>query len=102
MNSQFVPALRGSEGRHVFVETVGRVSFFHYDPYSQVFAKLMRGFERDAQDARELVRSGMVEPGKLRTLVDAIPDSAYAKYPRYSKALASRAVEAFLAGLAKS
>jgi hypothetical protein len=94
---QFVPPLRGSEGRHVFVEAVGRVSYYHYDPYSQVFAKLVRGLERDVEDARDFLKSGMVEPGRLRSLVEAIPDSAYAKYPSLSRAAATFAVDAFLA-----
>ena len=95
---QFVPALGGSEGRHVFVQTVGRVSYYHYDPYSQVFAKLVRGLDRDLEDARAFVRSGMVEPARLRSLVEAIPDSAYAKYPNLSRAAASQAVESLLSG----
>ena len=30
----FVPGLPGSELRHVFIETNGPVSFYHYDPYA--------------------------------------------------------------------
>lgn len=97
---QFVPALRNSAGRHLFIETVGRVAFFHYDPYAQVLAKLVRGFERDLEDARHFVGSGMVEPGKLRTLVAAIPESAYARYPSLSRTAVAEAVEAFLRDLA--
>jgi len=92
----FVPPLRGSERRHVFVETVGRVSYFHYDPYAQVLAKVVRGFERDILDARAFLKSGMVEPARLRALVEAIPASAYAKYPNLSRAAVLQAVEAFL------
>ena len=58
----FVPALRGTDGRHVFIETIGRVSFSHYDPYAQVLSKVVRGFERDVEDARQFLRSGMVDP----------------------------------------
>jgi hypothetical protein len=96
---QFVPELRGRDGRHVFVATVGRVSYYHYDPYSQVFAKVVRGLDRDLEDARAFIRTGMVEPEKLRSLVDAIPDSAYAKYPHLSRAAASMSVETLLSGL---
>ena len=78
------------------METVGRVSFFHYDPYAQVLAKVVRGFERDMLDARAFLKSGMVEPARLRALVEAIPASAYAKYPSLSRAAVLQAVEAFL------
>ncbi len=93
---RFVPPLKGSADRHVFVETLGRVSFFHYDPYAQVLSKVVRGFDRDLEDARRFVRSGMVDPGRLRALVEAIPRSAYARYPSLSRAAVEQAVDAFL------
>ena len=40
----FVPPLEGSESRHVLIETVDRVSFYHYDPYAQLLSKVVRGF----------------------------------------------------------
>jgi len=95
----FVPALRGSARRHVFIETVGRVSYFHYDPCAQVLSKVVRGFERDMDDARQFVRSRMVDPRALRDLVEGIPEAAYAKYPSLSRAAVVQAVEAFLRDL---
>ena len=41
----YVPALRGSARRHVFIETISTVSFYHYDPYAQILSKLVRGFQ---------------------------------------------------------
>ncbi|MHC4847929.1 MAG: DUF6036 family nucleotidyltransferase [Planctomycetota bacterium] len=93
----FVPALPGSADRHVFIETMGNVSYFHYDPYAQLLSKIVRGFERDLDDARQFVRSGMVDVDKFRVLVAAIPDSAYARYPSLSAQAVVQAVEAFLA-----
>ena len=92
----FVPPLEGSPDRHVFIETVGRISYYHYDPYAQVLSKVVRGFDRDLDDARRFVRSGMVDPARLRGLVAAIPESAYARYPNLSRAAVGRAVEMFL------
>lgn len=92
----FVPPLPSSEERHVFIEDIGPVSFFHYDPYAQVLAKVVRGFERDVADARAFLRLALVEAGKLRALVAAIPASAYVKYPRLTRTDVVRAVEAFL------
>jgi len=96
----FVPPLRGSAERHVFVETIGQISFFHYDPYAQVLSKVVRGFERDLDDARAFVRSGMVDPATLRALVEAIRDSEYARYPSLSRPAVEQAVDAFLRDLA--
>jgi hypothetical protein len=92
----FVPALPGCEVRHVFLETIGRVSFYHYDPYSQVLAKVVRGFRRDLEDARRFLASGMVEADRLRALVRGIPDAAYVRYPALSPAAVREAVDGFL------
>lgn len=91
----FVPPLRGSADRHLFIETIRPVSFYHYDPYSQVLSKVVRGFERDLGDAGAFVRGGMVETTKLRNLVASIPDSAYARYPNLSRKGVESAVAAF-------
>ena len=95
----FVPPLEGSETRHVLVETVGRVSFYHYDPYAQLLSKVVRGFARDLADARAFVTSGMVDPDRFRNLVQGIPESMYSKYPRLSRAAVRAAVDDFLSSL---
>lgn len=95
----FVPPLAGSADRHVFIETVGRVSFYHYDPCAQLLSKIVRGFERDLEDARSFISSGMVDADQFRQLVHAIPDSAWSKYPRHSPQAVRRAVDEFLSGL---
>ncbi len=96
----FVPALPGSKSRHVFIETVGRVSYYHYDPYAQVLSKIVRGFERDIDDARQFMGAGMVDAGKLRDLVHQIPASEYAKYPNLSQDAVRQAIEEFISDLA--
>lgn len=96
----FVPPLRGSDERHVFIERIGPVSFHHYDPYAQALSKIVRGFARDLEDARHFVSSGMVEPARLRRLVEAIPDTAYARYPSLSRAAVERVVADFRAAMA--
>jgi hypothetical protein len=94
----FVPPLRGSPERHVHIDTVGTVSFLHYDPYAQLLSKVVRGFQRDLADARHLVASGMVDPAEFRKLVAEIPDSAYSRYPNLSRGGVEEAVTEFLAG----
>ncbi len=95
----FVPALAGSEDRHVFLETIGNVTFLHYDPYAQLLSKVVRGFARDLEDAQSFISSGMVDPERFRALVRGIPESAYAKYPALSRQAVSRAVDDFLRAL---
>ena len=93
----FVPPLRGSADRHVFIDTIGKITFYHYDPYAQAFSKIVRGFQRDLDDAEQFLRSGMVDPRRFRSLVAAIPDSTYARYPSLSRAGVEAAVDTFLA-----
>ena len=93
----FVPALARSDDRHVFIETIGNVSFYHYDPYAQLLSKVVRGFNRDLQDAKSFVDSGLVDPGRFRALVGNIPDAAYSKYPSLSRRAVQDAVEDFAA-----
>lgn len=92
----FVPALAGSASRHVLVETIGKVSFYHYDPYAQLLSKVVRGFNRDMLDASSFVTSGMVDPERFRSLVNGIPEAAYAKYPALSRRAVLEAVHDFL------
>jgi hypothetical protein len=95
----FVPPLEGSANRHVFIETLGGFSFYHYDPCAQLLSKIFRGFERDLVDARSFVSSGMVDIEQFRGLVRAIPDSAWSKYPRHSPDAVRQAVDEFLSAL---
>jgi hypothetical protein len=92
----FVPALAGSASRHVFIETVGKVSFYHYDPYAQLLSKVVRGFNRDMLDGASFVDSGMVDPKRFRSLVKGIPETAYARYPALSRRGVLEAVDGFL------
>ncbi len=95
----FVPPQNGTLNRHIFVDTIGSIAFYLYDPYAQLLSKVVRGFQRDLEDAREFVRRGMVDPKRFRSLVAAIPNSAYARYPSLSRGGVEEAVETFLTKL---
>ncbi len=95
---QFVPALAGSADRHRFVERVGLVDFYHYDPYAQLLSKIVRGFRKDLLDAEQFVRRDLVDPREFLELVRQVPNSAYAKYPNLSRSSVLAAVEEFLTG----
>jgi hypothetical protein len=92
----FVPALAGSSRRHRFIERIGTVGFYHYDPYAQLLSKIVRGFRKDLEDARDFVKSGWVDAERFQQLVDDIPDAAYVKYPNLSRRAVRKAVDAFL------
>lgn len=92
----FVPPLPGAQERHVFVETIEPVHFYHYDPYSQLFSKVVRGFTRDLDDAHHFLSSGMVEASRFRSLVAQVTDSQFARYPSLSPVGVREAVETFL------
>jgi hypothetical protein len=47
----FIPELPSWKERCEFIVTVKKVHYFHLDPYAQVIAKVLRGFDRDIIDA---------------------------------------------------
>ncbi len=57
---QFVPPLAGTDERHLFIDRVGSIDFFHYGPCAQLLSKIVRGFRKDLLDAEQFLRSGMV------------------------------------------
>ena len=92
----FVPPLPGAAGCTLFIANFGGVSFFHHDPTSQVLSKVVRGFRRDLEEDRHFIDTRLVDIARFQTLVDAIPDSAFAKYPALSPEAVRAAVNAFL------
>ena len=92
----FVPPLQGSSDRHLLIDTIGKVGFYHYDPYAQLLSKVIRGFNRDVQDAESFIRSGMVDPELFLSLVDGIPAKSFAKYPALSRQAVVDAVRDFV------
>jgi len=92
----FVPELPGAGDRHVFIRSVRQVHFHHYDPYSQLLSKVVRGFPRDLEDARHFLSSGMVDASRFRAMVEQIPESAFSRYPSLSPAGVRKAVATFL------
>jgi hypothetical protein len=76
----FIPELPGWRERSPFVLREGRVTVRHFDLYSQALAKIERGFAQDLDDARTMIDRGLVEPGHLRELYEAIEPELY-RYP---------------------
>jgi hypothetical protein len=78
--AHFIPELPGWRERSPFIAREGKVSFHHYDFYAQALAKVERGHTKDLADVRELLRRGLVEPGRLRELFAAIQPALH-RYP---------------------
>jgi len=93
--TDFIPSLPNEKERHISIGTFGKVTFMHFDPYAQVFSKIVRGHETDIADAKALVSTKLVEIKKLCEMVKKIPDSSFARYPRLNRSAVEAAVESF-------
>jgi hypothetical protein len=78
--AHFIPELPQWQGRSLFIERCGRVSYYHYDPYAQALAKIERGHAKDLGDVAQLLDRGLVEPQRLRELFAAIAPRLH-RYP---------------------
>jgi hypothetical protein len=92
---QFIPLPAGWEGRSPSVGRQGRLTFKHFDLYSQALAKLERGHALDLEDARVMVDRGLVEVDRLRSAFDEIEPQLY-RFPAIDPADYRRRVEDFL------
>ena len=78
--SDFIPPPPGWQERSKFIMREGKVSFYHYDPYSQALSKIERSHEKDLLDVNAMFERGLVEAEKLLELFNAIEPQLY-KYP---------------------
>ena len=88
----FIPELPGWQDRSRFIQQEGGISFLHYDFYAQALAKIERGHAVDVQDARRMLKSGLVERQRLLELFSAIESQLY-RYPALDGPSFRRAVE---------
>ncbi|MBI4055654.1 MAG: hypothetical protein HY402_05940 [Elusimicrobia bacterium] len=77
---QFVPPLAGWESRSPFIAQEERLSFFHYDLYSQALAKLERSHQQDLVDVQAMLKRQLIDPGRLRTYYEEMEPQLY-RYP---------------------
>jgi uncharacterized nucleotidyltransferase DUF6036 len=92
----FIPLPGGWEERSPSISREGRLSFKHFDLYSQALAKLERGHAQDMEDARLMVERGLVEPDRLRAAFAEIELQLY-RFPAIDPPDFRRRVEEFLA-----
>lgn len=94
----FIPVPDGWAERSPFVAREGRLTFRHFDPYSQALAKLERAHSRDLEDVRALVDRGLVQPARALEYFDQIEPRLH-RYPAVDpRAFRRRVEEAFTAG----
>jgi Nucleotidyltransferase of unknown function (DUF6036) len=75
--ADFVPLPEGWEERSLFVAREGRLTFRHFDPYSQALSKLERGHGRDLGDVRAMIERGLVDAARLLDTFDEIEPRLY-------------------------
>jgi hypothetical protein len=90
--AHFVPALPGWRDRCEFALQIGKLSVLHFDPYTQALSKLERGHVRDRQDVQALVREGIVDPSRLRSLFSEVRSELF-RYPAIDPKTLGAAVE---------
>jgi hypothetical protein len=93
--AHFIPELPGWRERSLFIAREGRLSFYHYDPYSQALAKIERGHAKDLADVGEMLARRLVEPDRLRELYAAIEPRLH-RYPSIDPASFRRRLDQVL------
>ena len=69
---EFIPSVPGWRERSPFIVRYGQVDFFHYDFCAQALAKIERGHVTDLDDAREMLRRGLVDASALARSFESI------------------------------
>jgi Nucleotidyltransferase of unknown function (DUF6036) len=91
--ADFIPELPGWDDRSRAILTEGKLTFCHYDFYAQALAKIERGHATDLEDVEQMIRRGLVDPGRLLGFLHAI-EPQLTRYPALDPASFQRAVEA--------
>jgi len=98
--SDFIPELPDWERRCIFIEKYGEVSFYHYDFYSQVLAKIERGHAQDIKDVEMFILKGYVEPGQVIKYFKIIKKRLY-RYPAIDPVSFEKSVESIVKKIKK-
>jgi hypothetical protein len=78
--AHFIPELPGWRERSLWIESMGKVTYYHYDTYAQALAKIERGHAKDLGDVAALLARGLVSPERLREMFEAMAPRLY-RYP---------------------
>jgi hypothetical protein len=99
--AHFIPELPGWRERSLFIAHEGKLSFFHYDLYSQALAKIEHGHALDVSDVEQLFRRGYVEAEQLKNLFEAIMPALY-RHPAIDPPAYRRAIEKTIKNMEQS
>jgi hypothetical protein len=89
---QFVPLPAGWRERTPSVSREGRLTFKHFDLYSQALAKIERSHSQDLEDVRALLERGLVQTELLRGSFEEIEPQLY-RFPAIDPADFRRRLE---------
>jgi hypothetical protein len=89
--ADFIPELPDWQDRSPFIVLEGKLSFHHYDFYSQCLAKIERAHRKDMADVAAMIAGGLVEPPRLMTFFEAIEPMLF-RYPAIDPPTFRRAV----------
>ena len=92
----FIPEVPGWQERSAFIAQVGKLTFLHYDFYAQALAKIERGHHSDLSDVHNLIKTNLVDRGKLIDLFSQIENQLF-KYPAIDPSSFRRRVESVVA-----
>ena len=76
----FIPEVPGWETRSQFIDRKGKISFYHFDFYSQALSKIERAHKQDLDDIRAMIDRGLVRKDRLAELFFEIEPQLY-RYP---------------------
>jgi hypothetical protein len=88
----FIPVPQGWEGRSLSIGREGKLSFHHFDPYSQTLAKLERAHRADLGDVNAMVDRGLVDPARALAFFDEIEPELF-RFPAIDPPSFRRRVE---------
>lgn len=94
---QFIPPVPGWEERSPVISRQGRLTFHHYDFYSQALAKIERGHSRDVSDVTAMLELGLIDPRRTLDYFGQIEPELY-RYPAIDPPSFRRAVEERMGG----
>ena len=93
--AHFIPLPAGWEERSLFAAREGTLTFRHYDPVSQVLAKLERAHHQDLLDVEAMIAARLVEPGQALAAFAEIEPQLY-RFPAVDPAGFRSRVESLL------
>ncbi len=99
--SDFIPPLPGWETRSRYIGREGKVSYYHYDHYSQALSKIERGHTQDVSDVKAMLAGGLIERERLLELFKEIEPLLY-KYPAIDPDSFSTAVREIVGSIEES